>query len=101
MKQKTLLIIMQGMITENPVPLVIERLKKQPHIKELGGELSSNELTAFRQIMRKSIKDGEYIAQTEAADKQLKNDCQDEQTTIVVTDITNPILRDVAQENHY
>ena len=101
MKQRTLLVVMQGMMKENLVPLVMAELKKQPFVKELGGELSADELAAFKKAMSRPIKDGVVIEQTDIAYKHLVNACRSEQATLLVTDITSPVLKAVAEGNHF
>ena len=99
--KRTLLVVMQGMMKENLVPLVIAELKKQPFVKELGDELSADELAAFKKTMSVPLKEGVVLEQTDIAYKHLANACRSEQTTLLVTDITSPVLKAVAEGNHF
>lgn len=99
--KRTLLVVMQGMMKENLVPLVITELKKQPFVKELGDELSTDELAAFKKAMSRPIKDGVVLEQTDIAYKHLVNACHNGQATLLVTDITSPVLKAVAEGNHF
>lgn len=69
--KRTLLVVMQGMMKENLVPLIIAELKKQPFVKELGDDLSADELATFKKAMSKPLKDGVVLEQTDIAYKQL------------------------------
>ena len=76
-------------------------MKKQPFVKELGDGVSADEVAAFKRVMSKPLKDGIVMEQTDVAYKQLVNACRNEQFSLLVTDITSPVLKAVAEGNHF